>query len=221
MRIPLRAAIVTSALTGGLLAPSLVHAEPSAWVAVGGGVLGWRVPHLDKEAVAADLDTNTPATPAVYSPGHTIRIDPTMRFEVGVGIPDRFPVLVGGVFRVTPLLASNSGADMSWLVRLCTRGFQVGGFGLAVDAGVYARTWGITSQGFEGSLTLGAPLGFALSFNVMAGSNTLLGGGAVASIDLLRLTLYRKTFLNWWPNPEVDTHQPPASAFAPTSLRLF
>ncbi|MFO0592017.1 MAG: hypothetical protein U0441_31005 [Polyangiaceae bacterium] len=219
MRIPLRAAIVGSVLAGGLLAPSFVHAEPSAWVAVGGGVLGWR----DRVRVSptAHEDIYNPSGVPTWGPSQDFRIDPTMRIEAGIGIPDRFPVLVGGVFRVTPLLAANTGADMAFLARVCTRGFQVGGFGVSLDAGAYARTWGTISQGFAGSVTFGAPLGIAASFDVMVGTHYLLGFGGTISIDLLRLTLYRKTFLNWWPNPEVETHQPPAAAFAPTSMRLF
>ena len=52
---------------------------------------------------------------------------------------------------------------------------------------------------------------------MMAGSNDLLAFGGTFSIDILRLTLYRKTFLNWWPNPEVNTPGKPATAgsFAP------
>lgn len=76
------------------------------------------------------------------------------------------------------MLSSNTGVDMAWLARVCTRGFQVGGFGVAADAGAYVRAWGQTSQGFEGSLTFGAPLGFAASFNVMAGSNECRPSGA-------------------------------------------
>jgi hypothetical protein len=33
------------------------------------------------------------------------------------------------------------------------------------------------------------------------GTDQALSFGAVAGIDLLRLTLYRQTLLNWWPNP--------------------
>jgi hypothetical protein len=181
--------MTASALAGALLVSRAAHAEPSAWVALGGGVLAWQ-------------DKLTP----------DFRIDPTMRIEAGIGIPDRFPVIVGGLFRISPMLSSNTGADMAWLARACTRGFQVGGFGIAADVGGYVRAWGKTSQGFEGSLSFGAPLGFAASFNVMAGSNDLLAFGGTVSIDILRLTLYRKTFLNWWPNPEVNTHKAPTAS---------
>lgn len=186
MRLSLR---VTQLLVAALplVAASVAHAGPTAWTAVGGGVSAWK-----QAAVASDY-----------------RADPSLLFEAGVGTPDRFPVIVGGLFRVTPLLASATGADMAWLARVCTRGYQVGGFGLAADVGVYARIWGTPSQGFAGSLSLGAPLGFTLSFHTMAGSGDLLSFGGSLSLDLLRLTLYRQTLLGWWPNPEVNTHKVP------------
>lgn len=220
MRSLQRVAITAGVLGAAVLGSSSAHAEPSAWVALGGGVLAWRVPREVTPATAADLNNNVAAVPAVYAEGTTFRIDPTMRIEAGIGMPDRYPVIVGGVFRVSPLLASNTGADMAWLVRACNRSFQVGGFGVALDVGVYARTWGVRSTGFEGSLTVGAPLGIAASFNFMMGTNTVMGFGGVVSLDLLRLTLYRKTFLNWWPNPEVNTHTAPTAAGS-TAIRFF
>lgn len=190
MRSLLRPAMTAAALAATLLASRAVRAEPSAWVGLGGGVLAWQ-----------DANNNR------------YQIDPTLRFEAGIGMPDRFPVIAGGLFRITPLLTSGTGADMAWLARLCTRGYQVGGFGVALDLGAYARIWGVTpSQGFAGSVSLGAPLGLTLSFNMQAGSNDLLAFGGTFSIDILRLTLYRKTLLNWWPNPEVNTHEKPSAS---------
>lgn len=189
MRSLLRPAMTAASLAATLLASRAVLAEPSAWVALGGGALAWQ-----------------------DSGNKEYRIDPTLRFEAGIGIPDRYPVIAGGVFQLSPLLSSGTGVDMAWLARLCTRGYQVGGFGVALDFGPYARTWGTTSQGFAGSASLGAPLGFTLSFNMMAGSNDLLAFGGTFSLDILRLTLYRKTLLNWWPNPEVNTPGKPAAA---------
>ena len=219
--------MTVAALAGALFAPCIAHAEPSAWVGLGGGVLAWRdlqstgvtvnarrgVPNLDPNSVAT-IDLGAIPVQEMTD----FEIDPVLRFEVGIGMPDRYPIIAGGLFRVTPLLTSNKGADISWLARFCTRGFQVGGFGVALDVGAYARTWGRTSQGFEGSLSFGAPLGFAASFNMMAGSRDLLAFGGTVSIDILRLTLYRKTFLNWWPNPEVNTHKPPPQAATPGAL---
>lgn len=143
------------------------------------------------------------------------RADGAVLMEAGIGMPSRYPIIAGGLFRVTPLTGGATGVDMAWLARVCTRGYQVGGFGVAADLGVYARTWGTPSQGFAGSLSLGAPLGFSLSFHTMAGSDDLLSFGGSLSIDLLRLALYRETLLNWWPNPEVRTRKLPTASNGP------
>lgn len=182
-----------------LLAAGAAHADPTAWTAVGGGAMGWK------------QGSTTP----------DFRADGAFFAEVGAGIPSRYPVIVGGLFRVTPLFGSGTGADLAWLARVCTRGYQVGGFGLAADAGVYARTWGTPSQGFAGSLSLGAPLGLSLTFHAMAGSDDLLAFGGSLNLDLLRLTIYRQTLLDVWPNPEVRTHKlPTASSPAAVGLRF-
>lgn len=192
MRLPFRLVLTAVALALPLLVAGTADAAgPSAWSAMGGGVVGWK------------QGTRFP----------DFRADGSLVFEAGVGTPVRYPVIVGGLFRVTPLLASATGADMAWLVRVCTRGYQVGGFGVAADVGVYARTWGTPSQGFAGTLSFGAPLGFNVSFNASAGSDDLLAFGGTVSLDLLRLTLFREILLDWWPNPEVNTRRlPQASA---------
>jgi hypothetical protein len=198
--------MTAAALAALLLVPRAASAEPSAWMSLGGGASAWR--HTVSQ-------TGTPSGIST-----SFRVDPTMVIEAGAGMPDRYPVIVGGIFRVTPMLAANLGADMAWMVRAVTRGYQVGGFGVAVDAGVYARVWGDPSQGFSGSVSLGAPLGFNLSFNVMAGSGDLLAFGGTLSLDVLRLVLYRKTFLDYWPNPEVNTRKLPVAS-GPLGLFSF
>jgi hypothetical protein len=197
VRSSFRLVSIVASLATSLLAARAAQAGPTAWTAVGGGAVGWR-----QGADAADF-----------------RADGALLIEAGVGTPARFPVIVGGLFRITPLLSNGTGADLAWLARVCTRGYQVGGFGLAVDAGVYARTWGTPSQGFAGSLSLGAPLGFSLSFHAMVGSDNLLAFGGSVSLDLLRLTVYRETLHNWWPNPEVKPRRLP-TAGTPPGLRF-
>lgn len=198
VRSPLRLVSAALALAGTLFFASSAGAAPSAWTTISGGALGWK-----QGSTAPDF-----------------RADGALVFDIGVGTSPTLPVIVGGVFRITPLLAESTGADMAWLARVCTRGFQAGGFGLAADVGVYARTWGTPSQGFAGSLSLGAPLGITLSFHAMAGSDDLLAFGGTLGIDLLRLTLYRETLLNWWPNPEVETRKLPQAAAGPAGFRF-
>jgi hypothetical protein len=157
-----------------IVAPA--RADASAWVFVGGGGLGWKQGSEGRFSGSGAL-----------------------AFDVGVGTSPDGPVIVGGLFRVEPILGS--GTDLALVARVATHGFQAGGFGLAFDAGGYARFWGTPSQGFAGGLTVGAPLGFQISLQTMVGTDKALAFGAVAGVDLLRLTVYRQTMLEHWQNP--------------------
>jgi hypothetical protein len=151
------------------------RADASTWVFVGGGAMGWR------------------------QGGSDFTLDSALSFDMGVGTTPDAPFVFGGLFRMTPLLGT--GTDLALLARAATYGFQASRFGVALDAGGYARFWGVQSTGFAGALTLGAPLGLTVSLQGSVGTNDALGFGVVAGIDLLRLTLYRQSLLDWWPNP--------------------
>lgn len=144
---------------------------------MGGGPLAWK-----QGAAATD-----------YTVSGALQID------VGVGTTPDGPVIVGGLFRLQPIFGS--GADLGVLARGATRGFQAGGFGVAVDAGGYARTWGTDSFGFQGGLTIGAPLGFTLCLQGSVGSDSATAVGATLGFDFLRMTVYRQTMLEEWLNP--------------------
>jgi hypothetical protein len=167
------------AAAGGLLAAlagtAPARADSSAWLFTGGGAMGWKQGD-------GDFTTNG-----------------ALSFDLGVGTTPDAPFIFGGLFRMTPLLGS--GSDLALLGRAATRGFQAARFGLALDAGGYARFWGAGSTGFTGALTLGAPLGITVSLQGSVGSDKAVGFGAMAGLDLLRLTLYRQSLLDWWPNP--------------------
>jgi hypothetical protein len=93
---------------------------------------------------------------------------------------------------------------LSLSLRGCTRGFQVGDWGFAVDAGAYLRTFGpdpLPTTGFVGGVVLGGPLGTQLSVMSHYGMHDAFGVSASLGIDLLRLTVYRESLLQWWPNP--------------------
>ena len=69
-------------------------------------------------------------------------------------------------------------------------------------------------MGFSGGASLGMPLGFTLMFQTEIGVDNAYAFGVVAGLDLLRLTLYRKTLLNWWQNPQPGaTPQKSAGSF--------
>ena len=114
--------------------------------------------------------------------------------------------IVGGVFKTMTFFGK--GTDLALAVRGATGGFVRGGFGVAVDLGAYQRFWGAeNSTGFLGSLILGAPFGLQLALITEQGSHDAHFYGATAGIDFLRLTVYRTSLNNIWPNPF-----PPAKA---------
>jgi hypothetical protein len=169
----------------GSAAPA--RADISSWVFFGGGALVW------KQATALAPDgTKQVNGGGVFSPNGTITMD------AGVGTTPDGPVIVGAFARIRPIIGH--GTDLGVLARLATHGFQAGRFGVAFDAGFYGRTWGAESIGFEGGVTLGAPLGFTLSLLAQAGTDNALGFGASLGIDVLRLTIYRQALLDRWPN---------------------
>jgi hypothetical protein len=180
VRLPFPVPVAIAALLAVFSFSPPAHADPSAWVFAGGGGMLWK-------------QGENPLSPSG-----------ALSFDLGLGTTPDAPFIVGGLFRITPILGS--GTDMAWLARVATRGFQSGVFGLALDAGAYARVWGTGSGGFTGSLTAGVPLGFSVSFQAMVGTGDTLGFGAIAGIDFLRLTLYRQTLLQWWPNPSAPVH---------------
>jgi hypothetical protein len=171
-RVLLVFGISSTALTVG--APA--RADASAWMFVGGGALG------SKQGSKSSFGMSG-----------------TLAFDVGVGTSPDGRLIAGGFFRFQPIFGS--GADLALAARVATHGFQGGDFGLALDAGGYARFAGEKSQGFTGGITLGAPLGLQLSLVAMVGTHETRSFGAVAGIDLLRLTVYRKTMLDHWQNP--------------------
>jgi hypothetical protein len=164
-----------------LTTASPARADASAWAFFGGGAMAWK------------QSENPSLQPAA-----------TMIIDGGVGSSPDGRVIIGGIFRFQPVFnfnAYNVGVDLAVLARLCTHGFQTGGWGFAVDAGGFARPWGSESVGFTGSISLGMPLGITLMGTTQYGVDGAVSFGAVAGIDLLRLTLYRQTLLKWWQNP--------------------
>lgn len=125
----------------------------------------------------------------------------SMAFDLGVGTSPLDDVIVGGLFRVAPIV--EEGTDLMVLARGATRGFQTGDFGFAIDLGGYLRTFGEPSPGggFVGSFVFGGPLGLQLALSGHAGTGEAFGGSATLGLDLLRLTVYRQSLLEWWPNP--------------------
>jgi hypothetical protein len=158
-----------------LLVTRGARADVSSWVFVGGGV-------------ARLQQQNFPATTMG-----------TMRLQIGLGTPPSNPVVLGGLFSLEPNFGY--GSDLAVLLRTATRGYVNGNFGLALDLGPYERFWGEKSVGGTGTLWLGAPWGLALGVNASIGSHEARGFSGILGIDFARLTIYRNSGTNWFPNP--------------------
>jgi hypothetical protein len=122
-----------------------------------------------------------------------------MQIDLGVGTPTSNPAVIGVLGRVSPYFGR--GTDLSLAARMASRGFAVGDWGLALDAGGYERWWGVGSVGGLVSLSIGAPFGFTLSANASFGTNDNRTFAAILGIDLLRLTVYRLGGESLWANP--------------------
>lgn len=179
MRRLLLPSIAATIAAGAALAfPAVANAEPSAWVSVNGGAAG------------------------LQQTGGDFHFRGMMSFDAGIGSSPLNKFIVGAIFRVTPMI--EEGTDLSLSLRGATRGFQVGDWGIAVDVGPYLRTWGVGSVpnvGFVGGVVAGGPVGLQLSVFGHYGMEESAGVNFTFGIDLLRLTVFRESFLDYWPNP--------------------
>ena len=166
--------------------PAAAWADASAWAYAGGGAL------LLKEG----SEQLTPRG--------------AMSFEYGMGTNPDGKFIIGGLFRLTPVV--DLGPDMALCVRAATHGFQASQFGAAIDIGYFQRLWGSYSSGATATLTIGFPLGFSLGLHGIYATNETMGFGAMVGIDFLRLTIYRQVLLDAWPNPYPAHEVPPAEA---------
>lgn len=154
------------------------RADSSAWMFMGGGTTAWKQGNLK------------------------LLPEGSLAFDVGIGTTPNAPVIVGGLFRLQPIFnSSGGGADLSFMMRVASHGFQAGNFGIALDAGFYGRPWWTTSIGLTGDVTLGAPFGLQVSVGGQYGTDNAVGIMAFAGINLLRLTIYRQVALGTWANP--------------------
>lgn len=160
----------------GLLAfatPLTARADVSSWLYVGGGpgVLD-RATKEDKTVL--HIDTGLGTSPAKF-------------------------LVFGGMFRGQALFGS--GVDLGLVSRLVTGEFVRGGFGGGIDLGISQRWWGEGSTGLTGNLVLGAPWGLTLCAGGTLGSNDERLVFATIGFDFARLTVHRRTGLDWFANP--------------------
>jgi hypothetical protein len=124
---------------------------------------------------------------------------PVIQVDSGLGTSAKFPVVVGGFFRVQGYVGD--GADVGVLARVASRGYALGDFGFGVDLGVVRRWWGENATLFTGDLVLGAPWGLSCTLGTSLGADDQRAYFASLGIDLARLTVHRHTGLEWFANP--------------------
>lgn len=203
MRPAARIAVSLACLAVGLTSAEAARADATAWAFLGGGGVAWKQPPHQAPG--------QPPGPVTSSTQPDLGLQGAMNIDVGVGSSAENPFILGSLFRLMPVIGH--GTDLAILGRLTTRHFQSGDFGLALDAGAYGRFWGERSSGFLGEFVLGGPLGLELRLFGSKGTNDAVAFGAVAGVDLLRLTVYRGSLLNWWQNPGPKLRQA-SSGFA-------
>jgi hypothetical protein len=190
-------------VTGGLLAllallavPREARAEPSSWLAVGGGYAFQRNGAADYDARAAALSVT-----------------------LGVGTSSRNALVVGGVLRSVTYFSL--GTDLGLAARVASGGFARGDWGIAVDLGVAGRWWARQEYGHfpvQAVVTGGLPWGLQVGvgadlWDVSGDSPKARGGFAVLELDLLRFTVMRNGATTaWWPNPSAADVAPPREA---------
>lgn len=178
-------ALATATVTG--FGAAEARADVSGWAQISGGMSAWQ------------MGDDTELT-----------LSPAMTIDMGAGTTDDDAFIVGGMFRVQPLFGE--GVDLALLARLCSRGFQAGPLGFAVDAGPYQRFWGEGSTGVMGQASLGGPLGLTLSGQGMVGTSSARGFAVTLGIDLARLTVHRGDLLDWMPNHRPTKQQESVAA---------
>lgn len=177
--------MATGALAACIMHLSEAHAEPSAWLAVGGG---YGLQYSDSRQT---FDRAT-----------------ALSFSIGVGTSPTSSVVFGGLVRTTTYFTL--GTDLGLSARIASGGFARGQWGLALDVGPTWRGWGVAADygrfPMHAMLTGGAPWGVQLGIGTqlfdLSGEPAARGLVALLEVDLLRLTVMRQGATDrWWENP--------------------
>ncbi|HEX6274445.1 MAG TPA: hypothetical protein VFZ53_15490 [Polyangiaceae bacterium] len=142
---------------------------------------------------------NASAGPTYVDDGTDTMTQGALSLQAGVGsTPSNF-LVGGGLFHVETHF--QRGTDLGLLARLATQGYVLGRWGAALDLGGYERFWGVGSAGGLGALVLGAPWGITLRGEAALGTNDARSFGLVLGVDFARLTVFRSSGTDWFPNP--------------------
>ena len=157
-----------------LLAPARARADVSGWA-------------------------NASAGPTFVDDGTDTMTQAAISLQAGVGSTPANFLVGGGLFHLETHF--QRGTDLGLLARVATQGYVLGNWGLALDLGGYERFWGVGSAGGLGALVLGAPWGLTLRGEGALGTNDARSVGIVLGVDFARLTVFRTSGEDWFPNP--------------------
>ena len=139
------------------------------------------------------------AGPSFIDEGEGLESQAALSLQAGIGTSPSGFLVGGGLFHLETHFGR--GTDIGLLARLATRGFALGDWGAALDLGGYERFWGRGSEGGLGALVLGAPWGLTLRGEGAYGTNDARSFGFVLGVDFARLTVFRTSGIDWFPNP--------------------
>lgn len=154
--------------------PSSAQAEVTSWLSIGGG--------------ASRVELAGGSSPLRFQ----------LPTNIGVGLQPSLPIIVGVGVKLHPYFGE--GVDYGAYLRAATQGYALGGFGVALDGGGYLRSFDNEASGLMGILNLGIPWGGVISLNYSRSSEGQQTIGATVGIDFLRLTVYRLSGEQQWPN---------------------
>jgi hypothetical protein len=172
----LRLAVAFGFLLLVVLPPGTARADVSSWASVSAG------PSFIDEGQGEGLASQG-----------------ALSLQAGIGTAPAGFLVVGGLFHLETHFGR--GTDLGILARLATKGFVLGDWGAAVDFGGYERFWGVGSEGGVGALVLGAPWGLTLRGEGAFGTNDARSFGILLGVDFARLTVFRTSGTDWFPNP--------------------
>jgi hypothetical protein len=172
----LRIAVALTFVLFVLCAPAKARADVSSWASVSAG------PSFIDEGQ-----------------GEGMMSQGALSLQAGIGTTPAGFLVLGGLFHLETHFGR--GTDLGILARLATQGYVLGDWGAAVDFGGYERFWGKGSEGGVGALVLGAPWGLTLRGEGAFGTNDARSFGILLGVDFARLTVFRTSGEDWFPNP--------------------
>jgi hypothetical protein len=170
----LRRILAAASLTAPLLAAVPARADVSSWA-------------------------NASAGPTFIDDGTETMTQGAISLQAGLGSSPANPFAIGGLFHLETHF--QRGTDLGLLARIATQGYVLGNWGAALDLGGYERFWGVGSAGGLGALVLGAPWGITIRGEAGLGTNDARSFGVVLGVDFARLTVFRTSGEDWFPNP--------------------